>query len=75
MKSSPLWLRARKLFEARQDLQVGSAQVTDVELRMAPGPGISGTVVADDTSILLEGQQISLQPLQPNYRGPLPPSP
>jgi len=65
-------VEGEKAFEARQDLQVGSAQVTDVELRMAPGPGISGTVVADDTSILLEGQQISLQPLQPNYRGPFP---
>jgi protocatechuate 3,4-dioxygenase beta subunit len=61
-----------KAFEARQDIQVGESQETDVELKMAPGPSISGTVVTDDAGVQLEGQQISLQPLQPDYRGPSP---
>jgi hypothetical protein len=65
-------VQADKAFEARQDIQVGKSQVTDVELKMAPGPSISGAVVADDAGVQLEGQQISLQPLQPNYRGPFP---
>jgi hypothetical protein len=65
-------VQAEKAFEARQDIQVGNSQMTDVDLKMAPGPSVSGTVVADDAGVQLEGQQISLQPLQPNYRGPFP---
>jgi hypothetical protein len=65
-------VQADKAFEGRQDIQVGNSQVTDVELRMAPGPAISGAVVADDASVQLEGQQLSMQPLQRNYRGPFP---
>ena len=67
-----LVLHGDMTYEARQDIQVGAAQVTGVELKMTAGPSISGIVVSDDPNVQLEGQQISLQPLESNYRGPFP---
>ena len=68
-------IQGEKAFEAAQDIQVGTSQVSEVELRMSAGPSISGSVVVDDPNVQFEGQQIALQALRQSYRGPTPAAP
>lgn len=65
-------MHSEKAYEARQDIQVGPGQVTEIELKMSAGPSLSGSVTVDDANIQLEGQQIALQPLQQSFRGATP---
>jgi len=72
---SAILAQGDKAFHGRQDVQVGNSQVTDIEMKMIAAASLSGSVVTDDPNVQFEGQQLSLQPLQPNYRGAFPFSP
>jgi hypothetical protein len=59
-------------YEARQSIEAGKAPLTEVDLKLAPGPTLTGSIDIDDPNQKLEGQQLSLQPAAENYRGPFP---
>lgn len=61
-----------RAWEARETIEVGKNPVTDFELKLVPGPTLSGSVRVEDPALNLSGMQLALTPLTPNYRGPFP---
>ncbi len=63
---------ADRAYEARENVEVGKTQVTDVDLKFSPSAVLAGRIDFDDPTLRFDNMQISLQPLASNYRGPYP---
>ncbi len=57
---------------ARQTLEVGKTQITEFDLKLSPGSHVSGTLEIDDPNQRFDNMQISLQPVDNNFRGSMP---
>ncbi len=69
---SAVAFNADRVYHGRQALTVGKAQITEFDLKMTPGSALAGTLEIDDPNQHFENMQVSLQPVDAGYRGPIP---